>query len=84
LLVAAVPCASSPFIQSQRVHTKERRTGPASALIHLKVAPRSAPAGTPHLQTDCECGRPSISSKSSTGVNFSGHPFIVPAGSSGL
>ena len=26
LLVAAVPCASSPFTQSQRVHTKERRT----------------------------------------------------------
>src|SRR5687767_14009678 len=26
LLVAAAPCASSPVTQSQRVHTKERRT----------------------------------------------------------
>src|SRR3954462_5295647 len=43
LLVAAVPCASSPVTQSQRVHTKERRTAVNSdrhcQLLHIKRNP---------------------------------------------
>jgi hypothetical protein len=36
LLVAAVPCASSPFTQSQRVHTKDRRT-PKWTLLRNRI-----------------------------------------------
>jgi adenine-specific DNA-methyltransferase len=37
LLVPAVPCASSPVTQSQRVHTKERRTENFDALRLLRT-----------------------------------------------
>src|SRR4051812_34907348 len=52
LLVAAVSCASSPFTQSQRVHTKERRTRHSIANSPGRAGPHPPPAAAPYPEDD--------------------------------
>src|SRR3954447_10552240 len=50
LLVAADPCASSQVTQSQRVHTKERRT--TLSLPVLASLPALAPPGSDFIRSE--------------------------------
>src|SRR3954470_3395878 len=49
LLVAADPCASSQITQSQRVHTKERRTRNALAQPNAMLLSLAMPTTRPRL-----------------------------------